>query len=550
MRLCAAARHCGPCSGWLIVCMAAVCWRRTRAQGQPMMEGQAPPGLRAWLGKDMCGAPMWAEFHAGLAEAVGQYNGHSFAMALSSLVKSLAPIVSNAFVAFDCGTAVASGLLLAAQCCDQMNLPVLAARFRQESALFSSFDYQMKGEEYIDQSQWPIRWMESMDGILRSMTFLKQHERTAEPWFNLPLRSALSEKFSSEQRAAIPRQRIAIVSVCDYDPAATPLARLSQINKERYAQMFGYDVVIHEKSPTYEDPLSSLLSEPIAHRPPAWSKVDAILRLLAAGDHDWVYWMDCDSFFMEGETRLEEVTALAESESFGQCSGEGNRLSALVDQWRSGPPADVKRDAGDLLSWYDRLLEQTYVEEEANGCSASGASQAATVSENKTLGWDGWLLHEKRKHLIASEDGLMLNTGNVLVRASSWSWRFFQKVRWLTFGHSPVMQHPWWEQTAMVYLLQLPFSLAQGMTPADSSLPGYAPAMLLVSQKHINSYPPLVASSLRTHISFEVGDFIVSFSGCKVYSSQEVCNQLFLSHFAHAHGLQEIENDAALRPWL
>ena len=26
---------------------------------------------------------------------------------------------------------------------------------------------------------------------------------------------------------------------------------------------------------------------------------------------------------------------------------------------------------------------------------------------------------------------------------------FFQKVRWMTFGRSPVTQHPWWEQTAM-----------------------------------------------------------------------------------------------------
>merc|ERR1711924_39027 len=102
----------------------------------------------------------------------------------------------------------------------------------------------------------------------------------------------------------------------------------------------------------------------------------------------------------------------------------------------------------------------------------------------------------------------------------------------------------------MVYLLQLPFSLAQALASGDSNQPGYAPACLLLSQKHLNSYPPLVASALQTHVSYELGDFIVSFSGCKVYSSQEVCNQLFMSHFAYAHGVQEIENDAALRAWL
>ena len=34
-------------------------------------------------------------------------------------------------------------------------------------------------------------------------------------------------------------------------------------------------------------------------------------------------------------------------------------------------------------------------------------------------------------------------------------------------------------------------------------------------------YPPLVSSALLTHSTFESGDFIVSFSGCKIYSSQE-----------------------------
>merc|ERR1712203_1032669 len=102
---------------------------------------------------------------------------------------------------------------------------------------------------------------------------------------------------------------------------------------------------------------------------------------------------------------------------------------------------------------------------------------------------------------IASEDGLMLNTGNVLVRASTWSWQFFQKVRWMTFGRSPVTQHPWWEQTAMVYLLQMPFTLthagtAEGDLGQKGSHRGYAPALFMFSQKQLNCYPPAVASAL------------------------------------------------------
>jgi len=112
----------------------------------------------------------------------------------------------------------------------------------------------------------------------------------------------------------------------------------------------------------------------------------------------------------------------------------------------------------------------------------------------------------------------------------------------------------------MVYLLQLPFTLAHAAgvarLPAVGDIGpsaehrGFAHACVMFSQKHLNGYPPIVASALRTHEHFEVGDFIVSFSGCKVYSSQEVCNQLFLGYFFQVHDVQQLEIDPALRPWL
>merc|ERR1719471_1921355 len=106
----------------------------------------------------------------------------------------------------------------------------------------------------------------------------------------------------------------------------------------------------------------------------------------------------------------------------------------------------------------------------------------------------------------------MLNTGILLVRASSWSWRFLQQVRWMTFGRIPVTQHPWWEQTAMVYLLQMPLTLSYAATASTSqalsdaaSTATFTPAMYLFSQKHLNGYPPLVASALKTHEAFGDG---------------------------------------------
>ncbi|CAE8640444.1 unnamed protein product [Polarella glacialis] len=424
----------------------------------------------------------------------------------------------------------------------------------------------MKGEDYLDQSPWPINWMDNMQGILRSMTFMKQHELQAEPWRGMPARKAVAERVP--HKAGSRGLKVAIVSVCDYDSSQTPLARLSQLNKEAYARMHGYEVVMYDKAPVFEDPLSELLTEPPSHRPPAWSKVDALLATMAKGQHDWVMWMDCDSFFMDPEVSLEDMVAAAESRcdgggaaakaatSSGADNGDLAGLKSLVNQWLAGPEARPD----DLLSWYDDLLERDWQTRPARDRSQTSCGTLPPLAPpvNRTLGWADWLFAEGRPQVIASEDGLMLNTGIVLVRASTWSWQFFQKVRWMTFGRSPVTQHPWWEQTAMVYLLQMPFVLSHAaawnqqlkdFSPLGPH-PGYAPAVAMLSQKHINGYPPIVASALLTHEVFEPGDFIVSFSGCKVYSSQEVCNQLFLNYFFQVHSLEELAKDPGLQAWL
>lgn len=500
-----------------------------------MTESQVPAGLREWIGLDFCGEERWVQFHGTLSGVVRHFNSRDFATSLRGLGELLAETARSTQAAFGCATAVMSALALAAQCCDHLQLPVLATRFRQLSAIFGSYDYQMKGEDYIDQSPWPINWKQNMEGILRSMAFLKQQELQLEPWRGLPARSA-AQQFPTRRDDA---QRIAIVTVCDYDPTQTPLARLSKLNRDAYAKLHGYDIVMYDKAPLFTDGLTYLTEKT---RPPAWSKVDALLETLAKGQHDWVMWLDCDSFFMDTEVRLEDLLGIAQSKC-PKDPGDGERLKELVQKWKAGP----QQAPDDLLEWYDNLLD-SYVSWDD---SCESLDTPADAPSNRTLGWADWLFKERRVQLVASEDGLMLNTGVMLARASVWSWAFFQKVRWMTFGRSPVTQHPWWEQTAMVYLLQFPFVLAAATDPAVAAKSqGYATAWSALGQKTINGYPPLVSSALLTHTTFEPGDFIVSFSGCKIYSSQEVCNQLFLNYFFQVHSLPELADDPALQPWL
>mmetsp|Transcript_49085 Transcript_49085/g.123012 ORF Transcript_49085/g.123012 Transcript_49085/m.123012 type:complete len:125 (-) Transcript_49085:1240-1614(-) len=111
----------------------------------------------------------------------------------------------------------------------------------------------------------------------------------------------------------------------------------------------------------------------------------------------------------------------------------------------------------------------------------------------------------------------------------------------MPFADNPVTRHPWWEQTAMLYLLLLPFVLAAASRhdtkPADHTHEdgwGFAPSVRLLPQRHINSYPPLIASKLASHAHVDEGDWIVAFNGCRVYSSQEVCNALFESYYHRA----------------
>lgn len=94
----------------------------------------------------------------------------------------------------------------------------------------------------------------------------------------------------------------------------------------------------------------------------------------------------------------------------------------------------------------------------------------------------------------------------------------------------------------MVYLLQVPF--------ANEKNWAMAPACALIDQKHINPYPHLVASALLTHVAFDDDDYIISFSGCKIYSSQDVCNALFFNYFAKSVPDYARIKDPILEKWL
>merc|ERR1712151_888933 len=83
----------------------------------------------------------------------------------------------------------------------------------------------------------------------------------------------------------------------------------------------------------------------------------------------------------------------------------------------AGPTGDAG-DGNALMQWFYDLLDQYWAGAHGKRSTQDRPEAART---NQTLGWSSWLFDEKRPHLIASEDGLMLNTGIMLIRAQSHS---------------------------------------------------------------------------------------------------------------------------------
>ena len=89
--------------------------------------------------------------------------------------------------------------------------------------------------------------------------------------------------------------RVAIVSLCQYDPQHTPLGMVSAHNKVNYGRRHGH--------PLFIEPMT-LEKE----RPPAWGKIKIVQKYLSMPDqYDWVVWTDCDSFFMNQSLSLSHL---------------------------------------------------------------------------------------------------------------------------------------------------------------------------------------------------------------------------------------------------
>ena len=475
--------------------------------------GPVNEGLGDFYQKDFCSGAVWEQYYADFKRAIDLFNGGNIKTAAETFaIETMSPLVANPALMFNCSTAVGAGALFLGNCYERLGDGVRALRARQAASIFASFDFQMKGQEYIDSSVWPIRWEETVDSVIRSMTWFLSSRGNADT-----LRDDIEADGDPLQKSE--PMSIAIVTVCDYDSEVTPLSELSRLNKEKYAKLHGYSLIYHNKAPIFQDYFTRNANM-YTSRPHAWSKIDAVMGAMAdeAQDYDWVMWMDCDSYFLDTSKRLEDVI-LAARRGPSVKSGARQGVSKLANWAPTGSPGSVDEATREFNQYASSLVSQEW-----DAIVASNPSIRCATPQSHCV-----------TELVASEDGLMLNTGIFFLRKSVFSFLLLARVRQLLFNKSPATFHPWWEQTGLILLLSAPFTFGSEWDQASANH-GYAEYTSLVPQRAINVYPPMIAGMLKTHVAHSDGDFIVSFSGCKVYSSPSVCNHLFIEYFLKADG--------------
>ena len=457
-----------------------------------------------WAQKDFCSEPVWIHIREKLELArrrIEHGDLDSAAMILEE--PRIRDALADSKISLRCASGSAGVLLAMADCFNSRDDSIRALRVRQLAAIFLSFDYQMKGHEWIENSGWSVSWGGSVDALIGGMKRLIAADINRDQSMK-----GLMKGIDITDGAT---KRIAIVSVCDYDGDVTPLAEFSRINKRIYADKHKYDLVFFNKAPTYSDYFTKH-GNMYNSRPPAWSKIDAVLNVMVEDTHDWVMWIDCDSYFMDMDVSLSGVIDAALRQR-GSDGAENELVSVVTEsihslkEWR--PP--VTASSSEAFQQYGELLN--------------------SLTQNP----------DRLVHLIASEDGLMLNTGIFFIRRSVCAFASLLQVRQLLFNRAPVTFHPWWEQTGIILVNLLPFLLEKDRWELAARNQGFASFIHLLSQKQLNTYPPMIAGMLRTHEAFEAGDFIVSFSGCKVYTSQSVCNSLFVQYFLQSIDGKEVE---------
>jgi len=298
---------------------------------------------------------------------------------------------------------------------------------------------------------------------IRLLTFMRENAVRKTRANSLPPRPRKNGLFSNLSKSM--NASIAIVSLCAYPKGSGNLTELSTKNLKAYCEHHGYDCFIATASLD-------------TSRPTAWSKVLLVTHFLPK--YEWIMWKDCDTFFMNRETTVEDilVSAAKAREIVGEGVDRVLRGGTTKQKDISEMPKIRDYENGrkglnvSAIKTFIFSSEGSVVDTLGPGSSAeSKFSSVQSITETATVNIidraifrisskkrdirgesidggfeDSIFQHEKKSlfdesmcmnalplasssiDLIVSEDGLMLNTGVWFIRRSVWSLGWLQRI--------------------------------------------------------------------------------------------------------------------------
>jgi len=304
---------------------------------------------------------------------------------------------------------------------------------------------------------------------LRLHSFIRENKVKKSRAHSLPLcpmnKGLFSNFFSSKNSS------IAIVSICAYPKGSGNLTELSTKNLKAYCEHHGYDCFFATASLD-------------TSRPTAWSKVLLVTHFLSK--YEWIMWKDCDTFFMNRDTTVEDI--LVSAAKARDIVGKGvNRVlrsetkkQEVIPETRKVLEYENGREGLDVSAIKTIIFssEGSVVETLGPGSSAESnfsSVQSITVTataniidrailhisskqqdvygESKIVGYNDSQTHRNKNStfdesmctnalplasssidFIVSEDGLMLNTGVWFIRRSVWSLGWLQRIYGVDVG--------------------------------------------------------------------------------------------------------------------
>lgn len=201
-----------------------------------------------------------------------------------------------------------------------------ALRLLHLSKLFMLFNFNDYGA-WFSQSRWRTD-MSSLSSTMQELTKLARADGVGAA---TPMAEPLDFRES--------RWRIGLVTYCNYNDTATSLTKWSRTSKSAYAERHGYKL-FH-----FEEPF-------VTQAHPWMNKLIAIQQTLR--DFDWIFWVDCDLFFMNPQRTVDALirSALLQNEEASLLIAEdGMMLNSGSFLLRNSPwGAEFLARTVDLLS--------------------------------------------------------------------------------------------------------------------------------------------------------------------------------------------------------